>query len=206
MGLIKDIFDIWISGQWGTFRMPDGTGVFYPWVVPRLVYLVPSDEMYMRIRRSIILWGLLFFFGGAFLGPVAINILVLPSTEPTWYIFCLEAAVCLLPMILMYIRWARKVTQNLPLFDEQAVSQALDPTSAPTYEESVKRNLAPHSLFYFYACLLFGLTFTSACVFLLIQEPQDWPLWLGALFFGVCTIAVVFAIRIKRKMPKHDFF
>jgi hypothetical protein len=31
-------------------------------------------------------------------------------------------------------------------------------------------------------------------------------MWLVTLFFGVATVALPFAIRIKRKMPKQDFF
>jgi hypothetical protein len=203
MGMIKDIFSVCLSPRWGTFRLPDGLGVFYPWAVPRLVYLVPSDEMYTRIRRSIILWKLLFFFGGMFLGPLAINIYVLRPTESAWYIFCLEAAVCLVPMILMYIRWARKVISNLPLFDGQVVSQALDPTTAPTYEESVKRNVAPYSLISLYAIGIFSLGFTIVCIYMAVQDP-DLGLWFCAVFFGVCSVVVVGLIRIKRKMPKHD--
>ncbi len=162
--------------------------------------------MYTKIRRSIILWGLLFFFGGVIVGPLAIDLFVLRPNEFTWCIFFIEASACILPMILMYIRWARKMTQNLPLLDQQVVSQTLDPTTAPTYEESVKRNLAPYSLAALYAIGIFSLGFTIACVYVAIQEPQEWGLWLCAFFFGVCTVALVFEIRIKRKMPKHDIF
>jgi hypothetical protein len=205
VGILSDIWELSYSFTFGVVRLPDGRGVFYPWGISRLVYLVPSDETYRRINRSIILWGLLFFVGGGFLGPVAIDLFVLRPKEFTWYIFFGEAAVCLLPMILMYIRWARKVTQSLPLFDSQVVSQALDPTTAPSYEESVKRNMVWHSTFKLYAIFIFSLAFaivgTGSLIF---EDPRDLRMWLCALFFGACTIAVPFAIRIKRKMPKPD--
>jgi hypothetical protein len=207
MGILSDIWELSYGFTFGVVRLPDGRGVFYPWGVSRLVYLVPSDEIYTRIRRSTILWKLLFFFGCVIVGPLAIDLFVLRPKEFTWYIFSVEVAACLLPMILMYIRWARKVTQNLPLFDEQLVSQALDPTTAPTYEESVKRNMVWHSTFKLYAIFFFSLAFAIACTgSLIFEDPRDWKMWFCALFFGACTIAVPFAIRIKRKMPKPDLF
>jgi hypothetical protein len=205
MGLLKDLFSVWLGCKWGTMRLPDGRGLFYPWLVTRLVYLVPSDELYTKIRRSMILWGLLFFFGGAILGPLAINVLVVKPKDPSGFLIVIEAAVCLLPLILLYIRWARKVTRSLPLFDSRVVNEALDPTAAPTYEESVRRNLAPYSLSLLYAAGIFSLGFTIVCIYVGIREPQEWVLWFGAVFFGACSVGMIFAIRIKRRMPKCDF-
>jgi hypothetical protein len=206
MGILSDLWDLSLGFTIGTIRLPDGRGVFYPWGISRLAYLVPSDEQYATIHRYMIFWGFVFFIIGLIAGPLAIQLLVvdslMPGTEFTSYVVAMEAAICLLPLVIAYIGWAKKVTKDLPLFD----GQGLDPTNAPSYEESVQRNLVWQSTFTLYACFFFSIAAFMVGVYSNITDPQNWQMWLVTIFFGVATVALPFAIRIKRKMPKQDFF
>jgi len=198
MSLIKDIVSLWQGVTWGTFRLHDGRTVFYPWGVPRVVYLLPSDQAYRTIRRSVLLWGLLFVFGGVLVGPAALHIFLLSSKKFTWYVFALEVVACLSPMIFMYVRWVSKVTRGLPLLDGQTVNQELDPTTAPTYEDSVRRSLAPFSLFTLWVLWISSTAGAAGLIHMLSEKPHDWRLWLCFLVLGAMSAGMLLAIRIKR--------
>jgi hypothetical protein len=205
MGISADLWNLSYGFKVGTIRLPDGRGVFYPWGISRLAYLVPSDEVYSTIHRSMIFWGLLFFIIGLFAGPLAIHLFVveslMPGTEYSWYAIIMETVVCVLPMFIVYTSWAKKITSELPLFD----GQGLDPRTAPSYEESVKRNLVWHSTFKLYACFFFSLAFFIVGIYANITDPKAWQMWLVTLIFGVATVVFPFLIRVKRKMRKQDF-
>lgn len=202
MSLIKDILSLWQGVTWGTFRLHDGRMVFDPWGVQRVVYLLPSDQTYRKIRRSVLLWGLLFVFGGVLVGPAALHIFLLSSKEFTWSVFALEVVACLSPMIFMYIRWASKVTRGLPFLDGQTVNQGLDPTTAKTYEDGVRRNLASFSLFTLWILWMSSTAGTAGSIYMLIEKPHDWRLWLCFLVLGAMSAGMLLAIRIKRQTDR----
>jgi len=206
LGFSKYVGCIWSGPLWGAFRLPDGRGVFSPWVVPWLVYVVPNDDEYARIRRMTLLWGLIVIFGGLFLGPLAINILLWGQKELAWWVFFLEAALCLVPILVMYCRWAVRVTRNWPILDQDSFEDALDPSAAPTYAESVRRNLAPFSVFALCSIWIFTIVGTAFCLYLVAQEPQDWILWLCSAVLALCSGLILWLVRIKLQGPRPDLY
>jgi hypothetical protein len=116
MGLLfNSIFEFFRGGNpWGMARLPDGRGIFFPWITS--AYLVPSDEIYHRIRRKMFLWEILLLPVGLCLGPAAIVAYLGELTVLLWLVgvFC-----SLSPMILIYVWWANKITMDLELYTGQ---------------------------------------------------------------------------------------
>lgn len=144
--LFSFLFDLLRGGSpWGTVRLPDGRGIFFPWR-NGVAYLVPSDEIYHKIRRKMILWKIILVFVGMFLGPA---VLLFPLQyfgllEVTQSSIWVSISMCLFLIILLYINWATKIIRNLKAY----TGQDLDPTKATSYEESTKRNIAVYSMFF----------------------------------------------------------
>jgi hypothetical protein len=204
--LIKDVLDLVFSPQWGIIRLPDGRGVFYPWGITRLAYVVVSDELYSRIRRTLIIWSVCSLFSSFLLGPLVILFAMLqfmPGTEFPWYLYATGMAAGLAPLIIGYTRWARGVTRNLPLFDVTA----LDPATAPNFQEGVQRNILFMSTFSLYAVCAITVFGAALGGWIWVTYPDDWKIALPLI--GICllgTALVLNAIRLKRRIPKQDFF
>jgi hypothetical protein len=72
MGLLfSSLYEFLRGGNpWGMARLPDGRGIVFPLITS--VYLVPSDDIYHRIRRKMFVWEILFLPVGLCLGPAVI--------------------------------------------------------------------------------------------------------------------------------------
>jgi MFS family permease len=198
------IFHLLRGGSpWGTVRLPDGRGIFFPWR-NGVAYLVPSDEIYHEIRRKMILWKIIFVLVGMFLGPVVLMLLVKyfglwEVTESSIWVMIL---ICLFLIILFYVRWATKITRNLKSY----TGQDLDPTKATSYVESTKRNIAVYSTFFFYCTAVIGVAVSTIAIYIVVADGWSWlAVLILALGLG-SFVSSVNAIRLKRIMPKQDFF
>jgi hypothetical protein len=198
------IFHLLRGGSpWGTVRLPDGQGIFFPWR-NGVAYLVPSDEIYHEIRRKMILWKIIFVLVGMFLGPVVLMLLVRYSGlwEVTGSSIWVMILICLFLIILFYVRWANRITRNLKSY----TGQDLDPTKATSYVESTKRNIAVYSTFFFYCTAVIGVAMSIMAIYIVVADGWSW-LAVLILVLGIGSFASsVNAIRLKRIMPKQDFF
>jgi len=191
------------GSPWGTVRLPDGRGIFFPWRNGE-AYLVASDEIYHQIRRKMILWKIILFLVGMFLGPAALMFLVkyFGLWEVTGSSIWIMMLMCLFLIILFYVRWATKITRNLKSY----TGQDLDPTKATSYVESTKRNIAVYSTFFFYCTAVIGVAMTIMAIYIVVADGWSW-LAVLILALGLGSFASsVNAIRLKRIMPKQDFF
>ncbi|MFH0959901.1 MAG: hypothetical protein V1897_14490 [Pseudomonadota bacterium] len=206
----KFILNFWRVGAWGTIRLPDGRGIFFPWLTG-VAHIVPSDKIFHTIRRRMILWKITIVPVGMFLGPIFCMILLkyFHLWEVTLFSVCVVISTCLFPIILSYVRWAKKVTRNLEPFVEEDLDTAIHLPCG----EIQKRTAALRSMFYYYviALLSAGMSIVSAWMLIDVSgNPGNGESVLVAVLgillgIGGLVVSIIY-IRLKRKMPNQDFF
>lgn len=205
------LYDFWCGFVWGTVRLPDGRGVFFPWRTTT-AYIVPTDEMYDSIRRRMVAWKIVFFFIGFMIGPIVGMILLEHfgickiSQVSFWGLIIL----CLAPIIFFYMRWAKRIVRNLELF----TGQDLDTQHPPSYWEGQKRYAVLRSMFFYICAAISSLCLAVMGAIWLSITYGQWSTNPTDAFWGfVCffvaiggLIVCIIHMRLKMKMPNQDFF
>jgi hypothetical protein len=163
-------FDALTSGAFKT--TPDGRRLFFPWGAMGRGYEIGPEQDYETLRRRIKLWTIV----GLVLILVACQVLGFFAG------FVVTAA-----MIAFYCGWMQYVLRSLRPSDERL-----------TFRESMTTQARAQSPVLLWTFLIVSIAFVLASVFILMVQPDKWPVSIaGMVFFGAC--AAVFALMLVQR-------
>jgi hypothetical protein len=172
--MLKRYFDALTTAYFKTAQ--DGRHLFCPWGIWGACYVIPSEQEYERRRRQ------LRNYLVATMALVAVALGAFQSYTP--------AVIAIALLFAFYLIWVRFLLRGLERSGERLSMQEATATQART-----------HSAAFLWLIEISSLVFVAGGIAVLIAEPGEWQMALGATgFFGLCAgfAAYMLVLRSRR--------